>query len=175
MRKAFSLVELLIVVLIIGIVYTLAVSSFTKLEENTAQINLLNLREYLQSFEHEKSVRFLCLDDCSSCEIIIDGETNEESKDSFDGFVDDTIEVYRYSMNQGMEQIRDEVFFNSENVEESVCFSYEVDYKGVGEQVFIKFRQRVYDYSSYFESTPSYGTLQEASDFKDSLRAKVIQ
>ncbi len=175
MRKAFSLIELLIVVLIIGIVYTLAVSSFENLKEDTTRVTLANLREYLQSLEHEKSVNFLCLDDCSSCEILIDGKIQEGSKDSFDDFIDDSIKVYIYTMNQDMQEIDDKVFFNSENIEQRVCFSYEIDHKGVGEQVFIEFRKKVYDYSSYFEKTPVYTSIEEASDFKQKVIAEVIQ
>ncbi len=174
-RRAFSLIELLIVVLIIGIVYTLGVSSFQQIGEKSKEVTLLNLREYLQSLEHEKSVKFLCLDDCSSCDIFIDGEVDESLKGAFDDFLDDKIEVYRYDVFQGLQKVTNEVYFNSEEVEESVCFSYTVDKKGVGDQVFVKFRGKVYDYTSYMQQTPVYNSLEEILSAKEDLLVKVIR
>ncbi len=162
-------------VLIIGVVYTLAVSSFQKMSDKTNQVTLLNLKVFLQSFQYEKDVKFLCLDDCSSCDILIDSEVEEELKGVFDNFLDDTIEVYRYDFYQGLQKITNEVYFNSEDVEEDVCFSYTVDKKGVGEQVFIKFKEKVYDYSSYIGQTPMYNSLEEAVSFKEELLTEVVR
>ena len=174
-RYAFSLIELLIVIVIIGVVYTLAVTSFAKVSDKATQVSLVNLREYLQSLEHEKSVKFLCLDDCSSCDIIVDGEIDETLKGSFDNFIDSSIKVYRYDSYQGVAQITNEIYFNSEDVEEDVCFSYTVDVKGIGEQVFVEFNKKVYDYSSYFGTTPIFNSVEELVDAKETLMEEVIR
>ena len=174
-RRAFSLVELLIVVLIIGIVYTLAVSSFAKVSEESNQITLKSLREFLQSLPHEKSVKLLCLGDCSSCSVLVDGEVDEELKGTFDNFLDDSIEVYRYDFYQGLQKITQEVYFNSEDVEEDVCFSYTLDKKGVGDQVFIKFNRKVYDYTSYFGKTTVYSSLEEIVEARENLNIEILR
>lgn len=174
-RYAFSLIELLIVILIIGVVYTMAITSFAKAGEQSLHISLVNLREYLQSLQHEKSVKFLCLDDCSSCDIIVDGEIDETLKGSFDKFIDSSIKVYRYDSYQGVAEITNEVYFNSEDVEEDVCFSYTVDVRGIGEQVFVEFNKKVYDYSSYFGETPIFDSVEELVDAKETLMTEVIR
>ena len=158
-----------------GVVYTLAVSSFTKMGDTSTQVTLKNLKEYLQSFQHEKSVKFLCLDDCSSCNIIIDGKIDEEMKNSFDNFLDSSVKVYRHDFYQGMEVITQEVYFNSEDVEEDVCFSYTVDVKGIGDQVFVEFNKKVYDFSNYFGETPVYDSLSEVVEAKEILNAEVLR
>lgn len=167
--------ELLIVVLIIGIVYTLAVSSFQKMGESSYQITLGNLREFLHSRPHESSVKILCLDECSSCDIIVDGEVDEELKGSFDNFLNESVKVYRYDFYQGLQKITKEVYFNSEDLEEDVCFSYALDKKGVGEQVFIEFNKKVYDYSSYLGSTPVYNSLQEIVNTKENFTTEILR
>jgi len=161
--------------MIIGVVYTLAVSSFKKLGEKSTQISLLNMREYLQSFQHEKNVKFLCLDDCSSCDIFVDGKIVKELKGSFDAFLDNSVKVYRYDAYQGIQESTNEVYFNSEDVEEDVCFSYTVDTKGVGEQVFVEFNKKVYDYTSYFGKTPVFDSVEELVDAREKLVEEVIR
>jgi len=138
MKRAFSLVELLIVVMIIGVVYTLAISNFQKISDKSSKVTLQTLKSYLQSFPHEKEVRFLCLDDCSSCNIFVDDKKVKELETIFDGFVDDSIVVYRYEFLTGAHEILQDVYFNEEGVEDRVCFSYRVDTKGVGDQVLIQ-------------------------------------
>lgn len=174
-KKAFSLIELLIVIVIIGVVYTLAVGSFAKMGDASTQVTLKNLKEYLQSFEYEKSVKFLCFDDCSSCDIVVDGKINEEMKGSFDGFLDSSVKVFRYDFYQGMQEYTNEVYFNNENIEEAVCFSYTIDKKGIGEQVFVEFNKKVYDFSSYFGATPIYDSLSEVVDAKEMLNSEVLR
>ena len=174
-RYAFSLIELLIVIVIIGVVYTLAVTSFARAGEESTHISLINLREYLQSFQHEKNVKFLCLDDCSSCDIIVDSEIDETVKGSFDNFIDSSIKVYKYDVYQGVQEITNEVYFNNEDIEEDVCFSYTVDVRGIGEQVFVEFNKKVYDYSSYFGTTPIFDSIEELVDAKEKLMTEVIR
>jgi len=171
LKKAFSLIELLIVILIIGIVYTLSVGNFKKIKDESTKLTLQNLKEYLQKFPHEKSVRLLCLDDCSSCDILVDGEKLKEIK----GLLDKSVRVYRYDFNLGMQDKSREVYFNSENVEEDVCFSYSVDKKGVGDQVIVEFKDKVYDFSIYLSSTPVYDSLEEVVEAKESLVQEVLR
>ncbi len=58
MKKAFSLIELLIVIVIIGVVYTLAIGQFQKIGEESSNITLENLKEKLQSFKQKKVLSF---------------------------------------------------------------------------------------------------------------------
>lgn len=173
-RYAFSLIELLIVIVIIGVVYTLAIKSFARVADTTKQVTLVTLKGYLQSIPHEHSVKFLCLDDCSSCDILVDSKVDETLKGSFDNFLDSSVKVYRYDSYQGMQPIINEVYFNSEDVEEDVCFSYSVDKKGVGEQVFVEYNKKVYDFTTYFEQIPVYNSLSDVVDAKEKSVNKVL-
>jgi len=82
-KQAFSLIELLIVILIIGIVYTLVVGNFDKVKDKNQKLTLENLKEYLQDLPYEKSAELLCMNDCKECKILLDGETDRE----LDGFL----------------------------------------------------------------------------------------
>ncbi len=156
-----------------GVVYTLAVTKFQKVADESTRVSLDTLKIYLQKFPHEKDVKFLCLDDCSSCEIFVDGEKVDEDSKSFDNFLDDSVKVYRYDMLSGVQEITQEIYFNSEGVEESVCFSFSVDNNAIGDQVYIEFKNRVYDYTSYFSPVPTYKTVQEAVEAREDIFQEV--
>ena len=174
-RGAFSLIELMIVVMIIGIVYTLAIGNFQKIGESKTPLTLKTLKEYLKEFKRENSVEFLCLDRCSSCDVFVDGEKVEDLKGSFDNFLDDSIEIYRYEYGIGAVELEPKIYFNEEGVEDEVCFSYSLDLNGVGEQVLVEFKDKAYDFTPYLSSTVEYNSLQEAVDAKDELVQEVLR
>lgn len=152
-----------------GVVYTLSVNSFKKMGEKSSSVNLSNLKEYLISLDANESAKILCLDECSSCNILVDGVKIAV----LDDFLDDSVVVYRYEYLTGVQESMKEVYFNEDDVQESVCFSYGVDSKGVGEQVFVEFKKRVYDFSTYLSSTKVYSTLEEAIQETDKLIEEV--
>lgn len=167
--------ELLIVVLIIGIVYNLAIGSFQKIGEVKTPLSLKNLKKYLSEFEYEKDVEFLCLNRCSSCDVLVDGKKQEEIHGKFDNFLDDTVKIYRYEYGLGAIRVEPKIYFNTEDVEEDVCFSYKLDKQGVGEQVLVEFKGSVYDFSPYFSDTSKYDSLDEAVKSKEELVQKVFR
>ena len=174
LRAAFSLIELIIVVVIMGIVYTLSITSFDTLKSGESAVSLQNLKSYLQGIEHEESVELLCLDECSTCSIHVDGEVYLQDS-QFKDILDDSVRIYRYDFFLGVQQEREKVYFNSEGVEESVCFSYSVDKRGIGDQVLVEFKDRVYDFSQHLASTPVYDSLNEVVDVRESLVQEVLR
>ena len=171
MRKAFSLIELLIVIVIIGVVYTLAVGNFQKIGEASTKVKLENLKGYLQKFPHAEKVKLLCLNDCSKCTVIADGEVQA----TLDDFLDASVKVYDYNFFLGVSKHPQEIYFNKDSVEEKICFSYSVDRKGVGEQVLVEFGGAVYDFSTYLTPVGVYKSLQEAMNAKEKLSQEVLR
>ena len=174
-KKAFSLIELLIVVIIIGVVYTLAITNFQKVGDQSQNITLQTLKKYLQTFPCKKDATFLCLNDCSSCEIVVDNKKIDELNGVFDNFLDQSIEVYRYDFSSGLQERDKKIYFNEEDIEERVCFSYTVDKQGIGDQIIIKFKNNVYDYSSNAQIAPRYKTLDQVIVEKEKLVTEVLR
>jgi len=152
------LIELIIVVVIIGVVYMLAVNNLQNFKNPATSLTLQNLKEYLHNIPHRKSVELLCLDDCSRCDVIVDGEKDPDIA-PIEEFIDDSIQVYRYDFRLGLQEQPKSIYFNQENIEENVCFSLSVDKKGVSEQVAVMFKDKVYDYTTYLTPTPVYDSL----------------
>lgn len=153
-----------------GVIYTLSVKSFPTKEERVAQeLTLLTLKEYLTSLEYEQSARIVCLEDCESCSIVVDGESNS----TVEGFIDDSVNVYRYDYLTGTQEIMKEAYFNEDDIQKHVCFSYGVDKQGVGDQVLVEYKDAVYDFTHYLEPTQKYISLEEAIDAKEKLIEEV--
>ena len=174
-KKAFTIMELLIVVLIIGIVYTVAITNFQKINDTSVNVNLENLKSFLNSIEHKNEAKLLCLENCQECFVLVDGEYEEKYNEAVENIVDESVEVYRYELLGGVFEKPSEVYINSEDVEEDVCFSYSVDYRGAGDQVLVKFKEKVYDYSYYLNGVKAYDSLQEAQDAKEELFERVMR
>jgi len=163
MKKAFTLIELLVVIVIMGVVYNLAVKSFTKLCDDDSRLTLLNLREYLSSIPHAKTVKLLCLDECQECYVYADGIKIK----TIEGFLDRDVRSYRYEFLYGFEEKEKDVFFDDNDIEQSVCFSYEVDKNGVGDQVLVEFKDRFYDMDIYMDKVVFYDSMDDARVAKE--------
>jgi len=173
-RTAFSLIELIIVVMIMGVVYTLSINNFQNIKDAKIQITLKNLKKSLQNIEHSDSVELICLNKCQSCKVYVDGALHVEDN-RYDEFLDDSVEVYRYDFSYGFMEAKRKVFFNEDDVEKDVCLSLMLDKKGVSDQVAVLFKNKVYDFSSYIDDTKTYASLQELSDAKSTLTQEVIK
>jgi len=171
LKKAFSLIELLIVVLIIGVVYTLVITNFHKKEIDEKSLNLSNLQEYMQSLQYEKNVRLLCLDDCSQCEMLVDGKKYA----SYDNLLDSSVKLFKFNEEFGMQEVTNDSYFNENAIQENVCFSYTMDKSGVGDQVLVQFKNKVYDFCDYINGTKIYASLQDAADARNKLIEAVRQ
>jgi len=160
----------MIVIVIMGVVYTLAINNFQKLDAKHPKLSLKNLKEYLSGFKHTKSVRLVCLDDCKSCFIVVD---SKKLKIKIDDFLDTNVKTYRYDYDLGAMPKENDTYFNKEGVEENVCFSYRLDADGVGDQVLVEDKNRVYDFSSYMTHPAVYKSVEEAVNAKRSFEMEV--
>jgi prepilin-type N-terminal cleavage/methylation domain-containing protein len=174
MKKAFSLIELLIVVLIVGIVYTMAISGFDNLKKGKAKPTLLNLKSYLSKIEYKKDVRLICLDACESCLLIVDGKIKPELSEQFDGFLDKDVRVYTFNINTALQNLPDAIYFNSEGTSEDICFSFSIDKKGVSTQVIVEYKDYVYDFTSYLAKTKKYTSTSDFIDAKQKVINEVL-
>jgi len=169
LRKAFTLLELIIVVLIIGVVYTLVIVNFNDKKTNQRSINLSNLQAHMRGLKYEESVKFVCMDDCSQCEMIVDGNKTEQ----YDGILDKSVKMYRFDQNNALVATSSDTYFNKNGVREDVCFSYSIDKAGIGDQILVAYKNKVYDFGDFINGTKVYDSLANASDTKNQLIQEV--
>jgi prepilin-type N-terminal cleavage/methylation domain-containing protein len=174
-REAFSLIELLIVVLIVGVVYTLAISNFENVKEGRTKPTLLNLKQKLDAMDSSNQAKLICLDDCKNCTLWIDGKKDANASKEFEDFLDEQVKMYRYDTNFGLMSLQEKVFFNEEGQDEQICFSLSVDKNGVSEQVIVEYKDRFYDFTPYFKPPQVYMSSSELTQIKEHLTQEVLR
>lgn len=161
----------MIVIVIIGVVYTLAVVKLKDVKAEKVHPSLANLKEYLQSLNKDgETMRLLCLDDCSECSVYQDKNKIATIKHFFDS----DVAVYKYDFLQGAIEQKMPVFFSKDGSQEDVCFSFKVDKNSVADQVMVVYKDKTYDYSNYFEKTKVYDSLEDAVQAKQKLAQEVM-
>ena len=162
----------MIVIVIVGVVYTLAITKLKTVGEERVKLTLSNLKEYLLNVDKEAEVtRLLCLDDCSKCSIYVDGKKVQDIK----GFFDSSIKTYSYNSLQGATRVQNAVFFNKEGIQEQVCFSLNVTNDGTANQYLVVYKGKTYDYATMFKKRRVYDSLEEAVEAKEKIVQEVMQ
>jgi len=154
-RGAFSLIELMIVIVIVGVVYTLAVQKIKAPKTGLSTPSFVNLKEYLLGFSKQKqTVTLLCQESCKKCSIYTQGKKIASIKSFFDA----SVQRYRYDFFQG-----------PLSVEDDSCFEFSVDGDGVSDQLIVVYKDKAYDYSDYFAGTQVYESLDALVHAKEAL------
>ncbi len=176
MRRGFTLVELLVVVAIIGIVYTLVMQNLSRIGPKATfsqkQWNIKELKEHLKSFSFEKELRLVCLDGCQNCLLVRDGKILMYPSLKFPSH---DVTLYRYFASEGFVEVDPEPYFNTEGVQEDVCFSYRFFGFGRGEQLIVQSGVKVFDLGEMGENVGEYESLEALKEHKEELLAKVLQ
>lgn len=164
LKKGFTLFELIIVVFIIGTAYYLVVPYFHKNEIKKFEFH--HLKEYLLSFSSEENIKLVCIEDCKKCYVIIG------NKKTLSPVIASPLTAYHYEKGH-----LEEVEFPSSkyfDLREKVCFSYSVNaQKKIGEELFVKYDNKIYYFSPYFKETFIFDNLSKAKDFYEKLLNKL--
>ena len=171
MRKGFTLLELMLVVLIMGMVYGLVINVFERYKEKTIDLTLMSLEKYMQSFYHNNKVSLICIKKCNECLLFI----NDTLKKNVTPFITEELEVYHYDKDIGLREVKFPPYFPSENQEEDVCFQYDIHPDGSRSEMIVKHGKDVYDYPSYFGSVHRHASLNEVIEQYNESAQKVSE
>jgi Tfp pilus assembly protein FimT len=152
--------ELLIVVIIIGVVYSLAISKIKAPSYEKITPSFQNLKNYLRSFSKTSTVSLICPESYEKCFIRIDNKKVKKIKP----FFDDSVEIYKYDYYNGLSKKDDNNFF-----------SFSVDKNGITDQVIISYKDEVYDYTNYFDAPKIYNSLSEVAETKSKLIEEITR
>jgi prepilin-type N-terminal cleavage/methylation domain-containing protein len=151
-RKAFTLFELMVVVMIIGVVYSLVLGSFNPKNSLTIT-NIQNLKNALSKYwTKNNQVDFYVYDRCSKSILFINGEPKKDIKLDINNKLFKNIKAYkldRYGSKQLLE-------FSSVRLEKKIyksCFKYSIFANGSSSSYVIKNNNKFYTLYPYFEDT----------------------
>jgi len=157
--KAFTLFELLIVVLLISILYGVFVHKLTRAPQNkTDKLTLMNLKSFLLNIPHKKEIDVICLQPCKKCNIYIDGKKGKS--DAFSLFKS-TPKVYFPDNFGQLEAISFLPLIDKNRAVNSVCFKYSL-FNNKSSSYFV-----VEDDSKYYLFDPYMKDVKMTKSFSD--------
>ena len=153
-RQAFSLLELLIVILIISLSYMLVFGSLQRTQKKSKALGAENLKSTLakQGLLHTDS-EFFCLDKCQKCYLYQDGETTAYEGDLALG----DLTVYRMDEDERLEKVD-----FGRYQDHPVCLRFTFHHNGSSSQMVIHDKTGIYYFPTLFGEAKKTASLEEA-------------
>jgi len=172
-KKAFTLIELLLVVVIIGVIYGLVIGSMKKMGNKEENLDFLSLPVFLKSLHQNNRVALTCIDNCRSCGLYIDGEKVRD----IPPFMRDErrLSFWRFDANLGAQELRFTPLFDEDNREFDVCFNFEIFEDGSSSEMIVETKKYSYDYRGLTQKVAQYDSLQELEESRQVELQEVLQ
>lgn len=171
MKKGFTLLELILVVMLMGIVYGSVINVFERYKEKAIDVTFMSLQKYMQDFSHNNHVSLVCIKQCSECLLFTDGKFTQ----NVTPFMDKDIQLYRYDKEFGVREFQAMPYFLEDGQEEEVCFRYDIHPDGTRSEMIVKEGKDVYRFPSYFGSVQKYASLEQAIEQQSEMARKVAE
>lgn len=170
-KKAFTLIELIIVIVLISTTYFLVFSNDSfNVKKNERILDLFNLKEYLlNNFEFERELSFLCIEDDFSCYIKKDGILDKDFKVT--NFFKTKPYIYEYNSDERKVELEE---LRVDNANYNVIFELKInsDYK-TNEFIADTLDSGVFVFNSIFTKPKIYKSLNESFEVFNINKTKV--
>lgn len=160
-RRGFTLFELLLVIVLIGILYGVFINKLTSTKETEAAeaLTIGTIGDYLRSFSADEEVEFICLEAGLECGVYVDDKRVETVKVRL--FETPPV-VYRQD---GYGQLREIEFLpwrNGDGVLKEVCFRFTKFKNGSSSHYILGYEDRFYLFDAYLRPTQTFSALSDA-------------
>jgi len=158
LRRGFSLVELLIVILIISIVYFLGFSGIEKPESKPKALTPLNLKSTLMRSElFRGEATLMCVDKCRSCYL------RRGINDSFKAYEDgiDLKDTQAYTLDERESLLQLEY---GRYKDKKICLVLDFHRNGSSTRIILKNESGIYFLPAFFSEAKKVDSLEDAKD-----------
>jgi len=157
-QKAFSLVELLIVIIIISIVYFLGFSGIEKPDNTPKALTPLNLKTSIENaalFQGEGTL--LCIDQCKQCYF------RKDISEAFEAYENriDLKETEAYTLDSRNALLKEEY---GRYQDQKICLVLHFYPNGSSTQIILKQKEHVYFLPAFFGEAREVASLEEAKE-----------
>lgn len=157
-HKAFSLLELIVVVLIVSLIGFLVFSSAIKQQQQTEILDASTLpATFRESFKGQGAVELVCIKKCEECYVI--QEANIIPYDGGTSFGKD-VEIYTVDNDNQLVQLDD----FGRLKDKKICLRYSLNANGSTSQMVVVNNHGIYYLPSYFGKAKKVTDMQEAKD-----------
>lgn len=152
-KNGFTIIELLIVVLIIGLSYSLVISKIPQQKEKVK--GLLTLREDLLNLKEKNYADFLDLvcyeENCNKCVIYLDGSKTPED-----------LELNLFTQKPKTYIFDDNGYLNEKQFGDNTCFRYGISSNDSGSSLFVEYNKEYYILYPTIKKTEKYTDYDQA-------------
>ncbi len=160
-RKAFTLFELMVVVMIIGVVYALVLGSFDP-KKSIKIVTLEHIKEILTPYWTKGiKLELVIYDRCSKSELLINGKIKEDLELDINTNLFKDIKVYKQDRyNEERKLIFSPILVDKKLYKS--CFRFTLFPNGSSSSYVVQSGKKYYTYFPYFEKTYVTNTLDDA-------------
>lgn len=170
-KHSFTLLEVIIVLVVMGFVYTLSITSFSK-QTIQKHDNYFNLKSILlkSAKTKNKEIELIVFDDDSYIVTINDKESKKIKLK-----LPKSIEFYRY--NQDGEQKEKFEPYYKDGYFKTVKFRFKIYKNGSSTKAIVKLEDKYFIQSSYFKDRSYFFDLYEAQEYllQDMIKQSMVQ
>jgi prepilin-type N-terminal cleavage/methylation domain-containing protein len=172
-KRAFTLLELLLVVVIIGVIYGLVINSMQKINDKESVLGFESLPTFMRTFHQRNHVALICTDNCKACALYVDGEKVKD----VDPFMEKerVLRFWSYDANIGARELRFTPIFDEDDREFDVCFRYEIFKDGSSSEMIIETQKKSYDYRGLLRPPTRYSSLQALEESRQEEMQELLQ
>ena len=172
--SAFTLIEMLIVLVLIGVVYTLILNRYKPKKEELYQRTKTPFRSMLLPFWSHSHIILLCKDKCKKCDIYSDnGKIIKKIKKSL--FSDDIPKFYTFD-DSGEINRKEFLHISSQNSEERVCFRFDLYPNKSSSELMLEYKNgKVLYLPPYFNDTLSFSSLEGVQNYFENLKMEITR
>ena len=172
-KKAFTLIELLLVVVIIGVIYGLVINSMQKINDKEAGLDFESLPSFVETLHHQNHVAFICTDNCKACAVYVEGEKVKEVEPFM--AEESVLRFWHFDANTGTQELHFTPIFDEDDREFDVCFRYEIFDNGSSSEMIIETQKQSYDYRGLFHPVTRYSSLAALEESRQEEIQRVLQ
>ncbi len=162
--KGFTLFELLIVIIIIGLLYGLFVSNLQNKETKSDAITLLSMKKTLLNQPFKQKSEIICFEPCKECFIY-----NDDEKTDVEPFAlfKTPPKVYKKDQYGKLEQYRFLSFLNKEDKLQDVCFRFSLLNNKSSSHYLVEADEKFYLFHPYLKDVETIQALSDAQKLLD--------
>ncbi len=161
LKSSFTLVELLIVILIVSLVYTIFVQKISSKEYRLKKGGIQNIRALLRQYEFNESAKMVCIGKCMECSIYVDGKRRKDIE-----FFTKPVTVYDFDIHGILTQKEFVPIFKKDEPKE-VCFAYTLYPNGSASSFIVQEGNKYYVLYAYAKPVKVVDSLDKASELYD--------
>jgi len=170
-RDGFTLLEMMIVVVLIAIIYSLLLSKQKKVDQNLTLDIAHPYRALLYRFWDHNHLSIVCEDRCKECFVYEDQKrVIKEIKPIFDK--NNTPKVYIFSDNGSIKRA-DFIQLDPKQADKRVCFRYDLYGNGSSTEMLLEYKDKVVYLPPYFDNQKIFSSMQKAQEYLDNLKMEI--